>query len=57
MSIHVGDVPRLQARLAQRARHGQLGAAAVGWRLRDVVRIARQAIATHLKTQIFEVQG
>ena len=48
MRVDVAHLPRLKARLGQRSPHGQLRADAVGRRLRDVVGIARQAVAAHL---------
>ena len=48
MRIHVGDVGGAQRAVRERAPHRQRGAGAVLRRLRDVVRVAREAIAAHL---------
>lgn len=49
MRVDVADLLGRQPRLPQRTLHCQLRADAVGGRLCDVVRISRQAIATHLR--------
>lgn len=49
MRVDVADLAGCQARLPQCTLHRQLRADAIGGRLRDVVRIARQAVAPHLR--------
>ena len=48
MRIHIGDIGRPQRAVRERAPHRQRGAGAVLRRLRDVVRVAREAVAAHL---------